>query len=748
MGLLSVRQDRRLAQQEAQAQAGTLVTEVADRFDSELRQAGRELPKPTGDLIPQPNRPAFCVDNHGRLLFPPAVPSLSEPAPLDAGALKVSARPLWRQARAGLYEPQASASTIRAWRQFLATQPPPRFAAAATYQLALAFTAQGAYDQARSLFARMGNQFTSERTESGVPYATLALWQRVRLCSAEPTVAPAVRSTLLEDLCSNLVFTPSPLTPVLLKQVREPISSVGFSKPTPGKERGSGGLPRAQNPSPQDHGRPAQRTATSSGRTGTHSASVERWRDLWTEEQRARALYTATIGILVSTNGSSSSPSSVTVATNAVNPWDLLPPFFWVNGPTEATNQSVTTTESTPVTHSSPWLLSRVTESMGWFVGRPQTEVQHEWNTAVHRLRPPAYLGFGAQVAGRSVGFRGERPLATHATAVSQHPGARSPSLTVTAYLADPAQLYAQVRRRTRWLAALVLMATGVAAFGLLAAYRAFARQLRLSEMKSNFVSSVSHELRAPIASVRLLAEGLDRGKVVDEPRRRAYFRLIVQECRRLSSLIENVLDFSRIDQGRKLYDLEPIDLGGLVRQTVEVMTPYAAEREVRLAVQIEAELPGLDADGKALQQALVNLIDNAVKHSPTGQTVTVGIQTLPPVRGKGKRFDSRTVGFTQEKLRAEVGLPAVASVGLFVADHGPGIPLAEQERIFEPFYRRGSELRRETTGVGIGLSIVKHVAEAHGGRVRVQSAPSQGSRFTIVLPLAGSPSKSPSPHE
>ena len=278
-------------------------------------------------------------------------------------------------------------------------------------------------------------------------------------------------------------------------------------------------------------------------------------------------------------------------------------------------------------------------------------------------------------------------------------------------FLTSRDQMLSAEWRRARLFAGLILGTAFAALAGLVAARRAFYRQLELNEMKSNFVSSVSHELRAPIASVRLMAENLERGKIPEAPRQREYFGFIVQECRRLSALIENVLDFSRIEQGRKQYEFEPTDVLAMARTTARLMAPCAAEKGVKLetdGVEPPAAPIELNVDGRALQQALVNLIDNAIKHSPAGETVTIGVE------------------------RREGTAPVV---GLYVADHGPGIPAEEHDKIFERFYRRGSELRRETQGVGIGLSVVRHVVAAHGGRVLVQSAAGQGSRFTIELP-------------
>jgi len=286
------------------------------------------------------------------------------------------------------------------------------------------------------------------------------------------------------------------------------------------------------------------------------------------------------------------------------------------------------------------------------------------------------------------------------------------PILVLRVVLADRHLLYAR-QRELQWIfGSLIALSLVTALIGLAAARRAFHRQLQLNEQKSNFVSSVSHELRAPIASVRLMAENLERGKITGPGRQAEYFRFIVQECRRLSSLIENVLDVSRIEQGRKQYEFEPTDLRALSEATVKLMEAYATEKGVRLHFET-TNLPAptthveLNVDGRAIQQALVNLIDNATKHSPAGQMVTVTLDAAP----------------------------GGAPVRLSVTDRGPGIPKAEQEKIFERFHRLGSELRRETQGVGIGLSIVKHVTEAHGGRVWVESDPGHGSRFIIELP-------------
>lgn len=277
---------------------------------------------------------------------------------------------------------------------------------------------------------------------------------------------------------------------------------------------------------------------------------------------------------------------------------------------------------------------------------------------------------------------------------------------SIACVLADPARLYAQQRQQTLWLGGLLVVAVVSAGAGFFTLRRSLARERRLGEMKSNFVSSVSHELRTPVASIQLMAENLDAGVVTDEARKKEYHRLIADECRRLGSLIANVLDFARIEQGRKTYRFSETNVAELLRETARLMQPRADTRKQRIIVEAEEIEP--ECDGLAIQQALVNLLENAVKFSPEGKTITAAIRSVD-----------------------------AATWEIFVSDEGLGVAAAEREQIFERFYRAGSELTRETQGTGIGLSIVKHVAEAHGGTVRVGDAAGGGAQFTMRLPFS-----------
>ena len=270
---------------------------------------------------------------------------------------------------------------------------------------------------------------------------------------------------------------------------------------------------------------------------------------------------------------------------------------------------------------------------------------------------------------------------------------------------ARPELFEAAARQQGRWTLALLTFAVVMSGGALFFIHRSVERERRLNAMKSDFVASVSHELRAPVASIRLMADALNAGKI--EPNTVSEFhRLISREGARLTTLIENVLDFARIEQGRKRWHFEECDLATIVTETLRLMEPLAAEKYITLVSP--QPLPSLIAtvDPGAIQQALVNLLDNAIKFSPAGSSVEILLTETP----------------THWEIQ--------------ITDQGPGIPPAEHARIFEKFHRLGSELRRETQGTGIGLSLVKAVAEAHGGRVVLASVPGNGSVFTLIGPI------------
>ena len=380
-----------------------------------------------------------------------------------------------------------------------------------------------------------------------------------------------------------------------------------------------------------------------------------------------------------------------------------------------------------------PWLVRTAPEgSNRWFFALSEPKATDWVKRTLEALALPPYFGLRVHMAGRELHNEPGEEFATTTRPASP----AIPGIQISVLLIQPDLLYGPQRARTYWLSAVIGLSTVTILIGFLAAQRAFRRQQELSEMKGNFVSSVSHELRAPIASVRLMAEELNDLDDGDREKSRRYHGFIVQECRRLSRLIENVLDFARHEQGRKEYQFEPIDLPGLVEATAKLMSTYATEKEITIKTQISHDVGEIEADGQALQQVLVNLIDNAIKHSPPGAAVTVGFTSGPALPSRDQP-DRSLAGQRAKSLFSSHDLHSPESiVRLWVEDHGPGIPPEEHERIFKRFYRLGSELRRETQGVGLGLAIVKQVTEAHGGRVIVESAVGHGSRFTVELPL------------
>jgi len=254
---------------------------------------------------------------------------------------------------------------------------------------------------------------------------------------------------------------------------------------------------------------------------------------------------------------------------------------------------------------------------------------------------------------------------------------------------------------------------TGGVAIALIAAMflaiQATARQMKLSQMKSDFVSNVSHELRTPLSSIRVFGEYMRLGRVEKPEKIREYGEYIEAESRRLTQLINNILDFSRIESAEKKYRFNECDPGAIVTDTVAAFEVPLRERGFNISVDIAPSLPRVCLDRESIAQALVNLIDNAVKYS-----------------GDRKEIEVRAFAAGDE-LR------------IVIQDHGIGIAASEQKKIFEKFYRVGSGLVHDVKGSGLGLAIVSHIVKAHGGRVEVASAPGEGTRFTIVIPCKAS---------
>ena len=240
---------------------------------------------------------------------------------------------------------------------------------------------------------------------------------------------------------------------------------------------------------------------------------------------------------------------------------------------------------------------------------------------------------------------------------------------------------------------------------GIYLTYRNVSKEMALARLKSDFVSNVSHELRTPLSLIRLYAETLELGRLTSPEKHQEYYCIIRKESERLTALINNILDFSRIEAGRKEYDFRETDMRELVRNTLESYRYQIEQHGFTLEEKI-GDVPPLRLDREAMARSLVNLVNNALKYSQ----------------------DRKYIGVN---LYRENG-----SVKLEVIDHGIGIPPHEQSKIFEKFYRVGDPLVHNTKGSGLGLSLVQHIAKAHGGDVVVDSAPGAGSKFTISLPV------------
>lgn len=272
---------------------------------------------------------------------------------------------------------------------------------------------------------------------------------------------------------------------------------------------------------------------------------------------------------------------------------------------------------------------------------------------------------------------------------------------------ADPHADLAQLGSRRRLLLAGFAVAVLLVLLGSYFIVRAVTRELEVARLQSNFVSAVSHEFRTPLASLRQLSELLADGRVSSEERRLDYFKGLRRESERLHRLVENLLDFGRMEAGAREYRFELLEAGELVRGVAEEFAQEVRDRGYSLDIVANHDLPRVRADREALSRALWNLFDNAVKYSPVSKTVWV-------------------------EAACEAN-----HVAIRVRDEGLGIAPNEQQQIFKKFVRAASAEAAGIKGTGLGLAMVEHIVAAHNGEILLESQPGVGSTFTILLPTA-----------
>lgn len=254
----------------------------------------------------------------------------------------------------------------------------------------------------------------------------------------------------------------------------------------------------------------------------------------------------------------------------------------------------------------------------------------------------------------------------------------------------------------------LIIAAVVIMVLAVIGAIRNLAQELTLAEMRSTFVAKVSHELRTPLGLIRLFAETLEMRRYSSEEQGRNYLQTITKESERLSHLIDNVLDFSKIEAGERSYQLRPDSIENVINAVAELLRYHAVQHGLELTMRIDPELPMIPLDRGAMEQAVWNLVSNAIKYSDEGKKIELSV-------------------------RCDVG-----ELVIEIKDEGIGISPKQQEKVFEQFFRVDDPRVQEQGGSGLGLAVVKHIVEGHGGWLTLDSQPGKGSVFGLHLPLPG----------
>ncbi len=280
------------------------------------------------------------------------------------------------------------------------------------------------------------------------------------------------------------------------------------------------------------------------------------------------------------------------------------------------------------------------------------------------------------------------------------------PDWTIEFYHQDPTLIERLLSSRRSIYFYIFFLIAGILISGLYLTIRSVTHELELARLKSDFVSSVSHELKSPLTSIRQLAEMLQTGRVPSEQRRQKYYDVIVEQSKRLSLMISSVLDFARMEAGKKQFDFELTDMDRFLQEIVAVMEQRVSHDGFEVSVQSENLLPPISIDRSTMEQAITNLLDNAIKYSTKGKKIIVRLYS------------------------------ADQFLNISVQDFGVGIQPNELNKIFDRFYRSSNELVRSKRGSGLGLTLVKQIVKAHHGLIEVESKPGEGSTFTIKLPI------------
>lgn len=240
---------------------------------------------------------------------------------------------------------------------------------------------------------------------------------------------------------------------------------------------------------------------------------------------------------------------------------------------------------------------------------------------------------------------------------------------------------------------------------GAIVVFQMLKRKMALAQQKSDFVSNISHELKTPLTAINMFIEMILFGIYKDENEAEEYLCVIQKECNRLIHLVDRILDFAKIEKGKKEFHYQQEKIDEVIHYTLNIFQDQLLENDCEIIVNIAENLPKLSIDRDAISEALLNLLNNAVKYS-------------------------------LEKKRIIINAKIVNKyVAIEVIDNGIGISEHQQKRIFEPFYRINDPLSKSVEGTGLGLSYVKHIVDAHKGKVMVQSEIGNGSKFTLMLP-------------